>query len=264
MTSLRDFVPPVLKRLLLSAGMGGNTFRHGYKSWEDALAKAEGYDSEKITSSLLSAATKVRDGSAVYERDGVLFSEIQYSWPLLAALSLSRRESQSLRVLDWGGSLGSSYFQNKDLLESSGCKLDWTIVEQEHLVDLGKREFQSKSLHFSNNLGDFSVGQFDVAMFGGSICYIPNAEEILLSVKGLGPYGIIFDRTPEARGKEDLFGVQRVNSRIYKASYPIRSFGIGKLGELLSPHYRKIVEWESDLQPDPATTSKGYVFQKIS
>lgn len=264
MTVLRDFVPPVLKRLLLSAGMGGNTFRHGYKSWDDALAKAEGYDSEKITSRLLSAATKVRDGSAAYERDGVLFSEIKYSWPLLAALSLSRRESQSLRVLDWGGSLGSSYFQNKDLLESSGCKLNWTIVEQAHLAELGRREFQSNSLHFSSSLSDFKVGQFEVALFGVSICYVPNAEDIIMSVKELEPAGIVFDRTPEARGPQDLFGVQRVNGRIYKASYPIRSFGTGKLEGLLSPQYRKIVEWESDLQPDPATVSKGYLFQKIS
>lgn len=264
MTSIRDFVPPVLNRLLLSSGMGGNTFRHGYKTWEAALAKAEGYDSEKITWSLLSAATKVRDRSAAYERDGVLFSEIQYSWPLLAALSLSRRESQSLRVLDWGGSLGSSYFQNKDLLESSGCKLDWTIVEQEHMVEIGEREFRSGSLRFAKNLSEFQRGQFDVALFASSICYVADAERVISDVKKLQPSKIIFDRTPEARGPEDLFGVQRVNSKIYKASYPIRSFGTGKLEGLLYPQYEKIAEWESDLQPDPATTSKGYVFQRIT
>ena len=160
--------------------------------------------------------------------------------------------------------MGSSYFQNKDFLESFGCKLDWTIVEQDHLAEIGEREFQSGSLRFAKNLSEFQIGQFDVALFASSICFVADAEGVISAVKNIEPSKIIFDRTPKARGPEDLFGVQRVNSKIYKASYPIRSFGTGKLDGLLYPQYEKIAEWESDLQPDPATTSKGYVFQRIT
>jgi hypothetical protein len=65
---------------------------------------------------------------------------------------------------------------------------------------------------------------------------------------------------PEATGQDDLYGVQKVGSKIYKASYPIRSFGRRKIEGILAPNYAKLLEWECELQPDPQTVSKGYLF----
>ena len=53
----------------------------------------------------------------VYERDSVLFDTIRYSWPLLSDLLRAASEDQNhLSVLDFGGSLGSSYYQNRVFL----------------------------------------------------------------------------------------------------------------------------------------------------
>ena len=76
------------------------------------------------------------------------------------------------------------------------------------------------------------------------------------------PLCIIFDRTPESIGSRDSYGVQKVGSKIYKASYPIRSFGRGKIESILKPTYTKLLEWECELQPDPQTVSKGYLFSR--
>ena len=63
-------------------------------------------------------AFKVKNGEAVYERDSVLFDEIQYSWGLLAGLEKAALEHDGkLCVLDFGGSLGSTYYQNKQFSE---------------------------------------------------------------------------------------------------------------------------------------------------
>jgi putative methyltransferase (TIGR04325 family) len=206
------------------------------------------------------ATRKVQAGKFAYERDGFLFQEIQYSWPLLACLLATPREEQLLRVLDWGGSLGSTFRQNHKVLESAGIKLRWVVVEQPHLVKIGESEFADETLQFKSNLEDFKKGDFDVVLFASSICYVPNAESVLASVAALSPKCLIFDRTPETAGRGDLFGVQRVGSKIYKASYPIRSFGRGKIESILKPTYKKLLEWECDLQPDPQTVSKGYFF----
>jgi putative methyltransferase (TIGR04325 family) len=259
---IKGLVPPILRRLLLRLGFGGNRFTHGFSSWEDASKKSLGYDALQITNQLVEATRKVRDGEFAFERDGVLFQKIDYSWPLLTSLLATPREGQMLRVLDWGGSLGSTFQQNRQVLESAGIELEWTIVEQPHLVSRGKSEFEDGVLRFALNLEGFKNGAFDVVLFASSICYVPNAELVLSSVAELAPKRIIFDRTPEATGRDDLYGVQKVGSKIYKASYPIRSFGRGKIEEMLAANYTKLLEWECELQPDPQTVSKGYLFSR--
>lgn len=260
--NIRDLIPPALKRFLLRLGVGGNRFKHGYKSWDDAKRQSSGYDTSAITQRLVQATKNVRDGAAAYERDGFEFQDVQYSWPLLACLLSTPRQGRLLRVLDWGGSLGSTYRQNRKILESAGIDLQWLVVEQPHLVAIGESEFQEKGLSFSSDLAGFKSGAFDVALLASSVCYVPNAEEILSSIANLEPKRIIFDRTPEALGVSDLFGVQKVDSKIYRASYPIRSFGRGKLEAILAPGFTKLLEWVCDLQPDPQTTSKGYLFSR--
>jgi putative methyltransferase (TIGR04325 family) len=259
---IKELLPPIFRKLLLRLGFGGNRFTHGLSSWEEASKKSSGYDAQDITTQLVQATRKVRDGEFAYERDGVLFQEIQYSWPLLTSLLSIPREGKSLRVLDWGGSLGSTYRQNRAVLESAGIELEWVVIEQPHLVKIGESEFADGTITFESNLEGFNKGEFDVALFASSICYVPDAEAVLSSVASLAPKRLIFDRTPVSIGLKDSYGVQKVGSKIYKASYPIRSFGRGKIESILKPTYTKQLEWECELQPDPQTVSKGYLFSR--
>ncbi|GHV55461.1 hypothetical protein FACS1894216_17850 [Synergistales bacterium] len=63
-----------------------NIWSGDYATWEDALLNSKGYDERSIFEKVLKASISVRDGEAVYERDSVLFDQIEYSWPLLAGL----------------------------------------------------------------------------------------------------------------------------------------------------------------------------------
>jgi putative methyltransferase (TIGR04325 family) len=260
MAVLRDFIPPVVSRFLLKLGFAGNRFRYGYKGWEEAQAKCFGYNSEVITQALVSASRRVRDGEIAYERDGVEFDSIQYSWPLLAAILGSPRSTSKLRVLDWGGSLGSTYRQNKNLIEAAGVEVEWVVIEQEHLVEIGTREFSNTQLSFRSTIESVPVGYFDLVIFASSICYLENPSKILEQVKSLMPRAIAFDRTPNVRKGPELIGIQTVGRRIYRASYPIRIFSIGWIEDTLSPEYRKVSEWVCGLQPDPQSISKGLFF----
>ncbi len=61
---------------------------------------------------------KVKRGEAVYERDSIVLEKFQYSWPLTSGLLYAATMSNSkLNVLDFGGSLGSSYYQNRNYLK---------------------------------------------------------------------------------------------------------------------------------------------------
>ena len=106
-TFLKYYIPPILydaidKLLNYKYGWKGN-----YKTWQAALDNSSGYDSDLILQKVKDATLKVKKGEAVYERDSVLFDEIEYSWPLLSGLMLAAaKRNGELNVLDFGGSLG--------------------------------------------------------------------------------------------------------------------------------------------------------------
>ena len=123
-------------------------WKGSYNTWEEAQKVSIGYDSKEILQKVRASLLKVKNKEAVFERDSVIFDKIQYSWPLLAGLMYACVKSKGeLRVLDFGGSLGSTYFQNKKFLDEID-EVSWGIVEQKHFVDVGKKDFQDSRLKF--------------------------------------------------------------------------------------------------------------------
>lgn len=95
---------------------------------------------------------RVKRGEALFERDSVLFNEREYCWELLAALMwIAARHNGSLNIIDFGGSLGSTYYQYKCFFSSLKSVL-WNIVEQPNFVGEGKRLFENESLKFHSSI----------------------------------------------------------------------------------------------------------------
>src|ERR1700710_2101728 len=119
----KQFIPPFFFTLVKKGGKYG--WKGGYKNWQDAGNSSYHYDDAEILEKVKQALIKVRNGEAVFERDSVLFSEIQYSWPLLSALLwIITINKGKLKVADFGGSLGSTYFQNRKFLLGASV-LQW-------------------------------------------------------------------------------------------------------------------------------------------
>ncbi|MDV3001980.1 MAG: hypothetical protein N5P05_003586 [Chroococcopsis gigantea SAG 12.99] len=79
------------------------------------MKDAEGYDKDIILETVKNSLLQVKEGQAIYERDSVLFDKIEYSFPVLTMLLKVALENDSkLSVLDFGGSLGSHYFQYRN------------------------------------------------------------------------------------------------------------------------------------------------------
>ncbi len=110
---IKKILPPFLIRYIrgLFYGWYGN-----FRSWEHAEKKCTGYDSEIIFNKVKDAARQVKNGDAAFERDSVLFHEPDYSKTLAKAIKLilSAKNAKKINVLDFGGSLGSTYFQNRE------------------------------------------------------------------------------------------------------------------------------------------------------
>ena len=84
---IKDLIPPILIK-------GGKTLfgnRYGWKgsydSWEAAQKVSSGYETQVIINKVKESLLKVKNGEFTFERDSVLFADVEYSWPVLSALS---------------------------------------------------------------------------------------------------------------------------------------------------------------------------------
>jgi len=217
---LKSWLPPAIVSLYRE-WKNGTRYEGNYASWQDALAHSTGYDSALILEKVSSALLKVKSGEAVYERDSVLFDKIEYSFPVLAALlRVAAANEGKLSVLDFGGSLGSTYFQCREFL-SVLRKLTWNIVEQEMFVMRGEKLFGTEQLKFYFSMKEsIEAQQPDVVLFSSVLQYIQNPFEVLRMAMESGTQYIIIDRTPFSALDKDSLCVQHVPAQIYPASYP--------------------------------------------
>ena len=233
-----------------------------YPSWQAAMKDSTGYDSGIILEKTRAALLKVKNGEAVYERDSVLFDEIQYSWPLLVALMwVAARSNGNLNVLDFGGSLGSTYFQNRaffaDLYE-----VRWNIVEQEQHVEAGKKWFEDDRLKFYASLeACLAATRPKVILLSGVLQYLPDPYGLLDRLSTLPCETLIIDRTPFFDGSTDRLCVQHVPAEIYPATYPSWIFSLEHLRAYCKEHWDIVAEFDGfDQLPAPvAAIWKGMI-----
>ncbi len=216
-----DFVPPILYKMISEYSNFGSSYgwSGNYKSWQDALKDSSGYDSMSIVEKVKEALLKVKKGEAVYERDSVLFDKIEYSWPLLAGLLWVASHDGRLNVLDFGGSLGSSYFQNLKFLNKVK-DFRWNVVEQGIFVKYGREYFEDEALSFYDDASQcYQHQKPNVVLFSCVLQYMEKPYQTLESVFKFSPEYIIVDNMPFIE-TEQRITLQRVPPSIYSASYP--------------------------------------------
>jgi putative methyltransferase (TIGR04325 family) len=217
----RALVPPALLGLYRQCRGGGIRFVGHYSSWQAASAASGGYDADSILARVSEASEKVRSGAAVFERDAVLFNTIEHSFPLLAILMKAAAERDGkLNVLDFGGSLGSSYRQCRPFLPGN-IDLDWCVVEQQNFVRHGQERFTTDELRFCFSIDEcMQQRRPDVVLFASVLQYLEGARQILDAAMDTGADYIMVDRTPMVALNEDWICVQKVPASVYEASYP--------------------------------------------
>ncbi len=261
--SPKDFIPPVLLKYLLRYHVGSMPFIP-CASWEEAQRRSTGYDFDGILEKVRASLLKVKNGEAIYERDSVLFDEVQYSWPLLAGLLwVASRKDNRLNLLDFGGSLGSTYFQTRKFI-SHLKETRWNIVEQKKFVEYGKRDFEIDSLKFFYDLDAcFQEQRPDTILFSGVIQYLQDPYGMIEKAKSLGFEFVLFDRTPFLENGGDRITIQKVPDRIFPASYPCWFLDLRRFLDAMGDRYELIADFESFDKADVRdSVFKGFIFMR--
>jgi putative methyltransferase (TIGR04325 family) len=243
-------------------------FRGDYPTWQNASDASTGYDSSIILERCKNALMKVKNGEAAYERDSVLFNKVEYSWPVLAGMLRAAAERHGeLAVLDFGGSLGSSYYQNRNFLKCLKS-LSWGIVEQPNFVQCGRQNFANDQLQFFSSVEECVAAiQPDLLFASSSLPYLEKPREMIDKWKSHEFRYIIIDRTYFIDGARDRLTVQDVPETIYKASYPAWFFSEQEFLRQFEPEYELVADFLSYLNAaqylrDTPATEKGFIFRR--
>ena len=254
-----DWLPPALVRLLRRARGKGIRFKGDFATWEETSTRCTGYDAEEILARVLAATLKVKHGEAAFERDSVLFDEIEYSWPVLAGLMwAAARNGGRLNVLDFGGALGSGYFQNRKFLLALP-EVRWNVVEQAHYVEAGQMHIQDEQLRFYKSIEEcLTINQPNVVLLSSVLQYLESPIDFIRKLNMVGATCLVIDRTPFSSNGKDRLVVQEVPAAIYSASYPMWIFSLPEFKRLLAEDWSLVA---SNLSPEGhVQASNGFEF----
>lgn len=255
---IKDYLPPVFSRFIMGLFYGW----HGkYSSWAIAERKCSGYDSQLILEKVKASSLKVKMGNAKYERDSVVFNDFQYNYPVLSGLMwVASMNNNKLNVLDFGGSLGSTYYQHKNFFESFD-EIKWCIVEQPGFVKEGLNSFSDERLKFYYNIEEcLEENQINIILLSSVIPYLEKPYELLEIIKDKKIEYILFDKTPLIMG-DDRITIQKVNPAIYNASYPSWFFNKEKFKNFMKPEYDLVFEFDSHITANIQSEFKGFLYK---
>ncbi len=230
-------------------------------TWAEAQARSSGYGTSDILERVLTASLAVERGQAVHERDSVTFDHIQYTWPVLASLLWSAAcHGGRLRVLDFGGSLGSTYRQNRRFLTSLP-DVSWAIVEQADFVAACNQHFASDVLSFHDTIASATETTPHIALLGSSLQYVEHPTETLEALSATGVETLVLDRTPLHLGPDHHLTLQHVPPSIYPATYPAWILSRPRIDAALIKDWKLVEEFTG--MERASTTSTGTPFEWV-
>lgn len=258
---IRRLVPAAMHRWWRHT-FGWKWFEGDYATWAEARAASSGYDDAAVLVRVRTAIRAVRAGHAAWERDGVTFTEPAVYAPLLAALRVSV-EGGCLNLVDFGGSLGSTWWQYRTALTGLSA-VRWRVVEQPHFVDAG-REFSDDVLAFYASLDEALAGTKPGTILLSSVLpYLEHPRDLLADVVRRRFRHVIIDRTPVLNGECDRLVVQRNPPSLGGGSYPCWLFARASLLTPFQRDYRLAAEWPGFDDIAPGVDFRGFLLERTS
>lgn len=225
-------------------------------SWIEAQSASAGYADLEILNRVESATRSVIACEAAFERDGVLFHEQEFRLPVINALRAAHGRDSFLRVIDFGGALGSAYWQHRSLL--TPINTTWAVVEQTHFVERGRALPTSEVTFYADLQTAIDEIEPNVILLSSVLQYLPDPIDTVQGLLSASNADIIVDRTPMHVGPTNIPTVQKVPAHIYPGSYPAWIISQPQLTSHFPPNVS--LNWFAGIEPD-GQTRQGTPFQ---
>lgn len=243
---LKQLVPPLAHALRWYHPRYG--WKGNYPDFATAAAKASGYDAAAILVRIQQSTRKAMRGEIAFERDGIEYATPETNFHLLSSLLLVAAENDlHLNVLDFGGSLGTTYFQHRQHFRHLKS-LHWSVVEQPHYVAAGQAEFATDQLHFYATINDCLAEQKpQVIVVNGVLQYIPDWEALVQEMAATQVPYLLLDYVGYNLQDKERITIQHVPPVFYgvPASYACRFFNKNQQWSFLQKNYQQVFAFRS-------------------
>jgi putative methyltransferase (TIGR04325 family) len=148
-----------------------------YHSFSEVPVVGAGFDGEKWINSSLKKIVALRDE---VEKNAPLSPTSNYREALLPLLAgLVYNECPGVKILDFGGGIGFTYYQTVYGLPQTG-ELEYHIVERESACQAGRQFFgtTNNNLFFHSQLPQ-AESAFDIVHSGSALQYIENWKQLI-------------------------------------------------------------------------------------
>jgi putative methyltransferase (TIGR04325 family) len=147
--------------------------------------------------------------------------------------------------------------------------LTWSIVEQPHFVETGRKYIAVDVLEFTETIEQaLNANSTNILILGSVLQYLPSPRSFLDELLKHNWDYVIVDRTPFLIGEAiDRLTIQSVPPSIYSAKYPAWFFNEKAFLNSFIYNYQMFAEWNSpDKYPleGANTIFKGFFFQNVS
>jgi putative methyltransferase (TIGR04325 family) len=249
---LKEFLPPVLLKSLRKLTKRTQPQKHprygwygDFADWSEANAQCSGWNDPNVLETTRQTLLKVKNDRDLFEKDCLLYPmfHFPYNYQLLSAfLLISQLNNNKLHVVDFGGSLGSSYFEHRRML-SHLIEFDYKIIEQQPLVEAGKKDFEDEHLSFHHDFATcIATGKPDCVVLSGVFQYLETPVELIEEILRYDVGYIIIDRTPFYLSKPDRITIQRNPPPYRPLIIPCRIFNYNKFKECFLDKYHVVLE----------------------
>jgi putative methyltransferase (TIGR04325 family) len=204
-------------RILLSISKQ-NKILGKFKNFNNAFKFSKfGYKQKNIFTKVKNSSLIVKKNIFPYQRDSIFFEKIPLNKNLFRVFSMLKKKSQTINVIDYGGSFGNIYNQVNSFFGK--IDLNWNIIEQKHYVKFAKKNFQNENLKFFYNLNKIRQ-KIHLILFSNSLQYLKAPYKTLSVLAGKTSNYICIDSIPLSDSSEYV-SIEKPPDYIYDCSYPI-------------------------------------------
>ena len=192
-----------------------------------------GWDTNSIDERTIAAARRVRDGHVPFEMDGIEQPGVYHSPAILSLLLIMyARCGPIFSIVDFGGGLGTHYFQHRRLLAAlPKLSINWNVIERPRLLaKMRAGEFETDRLNFFRSLehADRHISKTSAFVSSGAIQYLEDPFAFLDTVAERFDV-IALDRVLSFERDENLIFVQHTSKDHQEVTYPVWCLSRSKL-----------------------------------
>ena len=202
------------------------------------------------------------------ERDGFILPAPEFQFPVIAGILRSALQNENeINILDFGGSIGSVYFQFKSFLPF-GTNIRWNIVELPETVEHGRKHFENNELHFYYSIDEcIRNTNPKIILLSGVLQCLEAPDAVIRKCGEIGASTLIIDRTTCSESVEDRLAVQIITSPGRYSEYPLWILSEPRLIGELSKHWQFLASFESVVDgmvvvEDIPVHYRGFLFER--